>query len=143
MKYLSIIIFLLATFKLSAQEVRVSSGKYADYYHIQYDLIPNQYSLNTEYSFNEGGQFEVFVPKTYFPIDAPNCRENIIIRMPYSDNEKRKRVLYDELLLSKAVTVTLELNPYIKILRKEPLQIELENCNVFFRHRAGDYYGKI
>jgi len=143
MKYLSIIILLFATFQLLAQEVSVSAGKYVDYYHIQYDLIPNQYFINAEYGFNEGGQFEVFVPKSYFPIDAPNCNENIIIRMPYSANEKRKRALYDALLSSKDVTVTLELNPYIKVLSKAPLQVELEYCNVFFRHRAGDYYDKL
>jgi hypothetical protein len=142
MKTLSIL-FLFATFSLFAQEISVSKGKYSDYYHIQYDLTANQYSINTEYGFNEGGQFEVFVPKQYFPIAAPHCNENIIIRMPYSENEKRKRALYDALLSSKTVTVTLELNPYVNVLNKAPLDVELEYCNVFFRHRAGDYYDKL
>jgi len=63
--------------------------------------------------------------------------------MPYSANEKRKRALYNDLLASKSIKVTLELNPYIKVLSKAPLQIELKQCNVFFRHRAGDYYDQL
>ncbi|MFK3862270.1 hypothetical protein [Pseudoalteromonas rhizosphaerae] len=79
----------------------------------------------------------------YFPITAPMCKKNIIIRMPYSKSEKRKRALYNALLLSKTMTVILELNPYVKVLQKEPLQVELENCNVFFRHKAGDYFDQL
>ena len=63
--------------------------------------------------------------------------------MPYSNSEKRKRALYNALLLSKTTTVILELNPYVKVLQKEPLQVELENCNVFFRHKAGDYFDQL
>ncbi len=143
MKYLSSILVLLATFQLNAQEIKVNPGKYSDYYHIKYELTPDKYKVNSEYGFNKGGQFEVFVPKEHFPITAPNCNENIIIRMPYSDLENRKRALYNDLLSSKTITVTLELNPYIKVLNKDPLQIELEYCNVFFRHRAGDYYDQL
>ena len=28
------------------------------------------------------GQFEVYIPKGMFPVPAPNCRKNIILRMP-------------------------------------------------------------
>jgi len=37
----------------------------------------------------------------------------------------------------------LELNPYVKVLNKDPLQVELGYCNVFFRHRDGDYYDRL
>ena len=143
MKYLSSFWVLLIAFQLNAQEIKVNSGKYSDYYHIKYELTSGNYSVNSEYGFNKGGQFEVFVPKEHFPISAPSCNKNIIIRMPYSNYEKRKRALYNELLLSKTITVTLELNPYVKVLNKNPLQVELEYCNVFFRHRAGDYFDQL
>jgi hypothetical protein len=143
MKYLSTIIFLLASFQVNAQEISVNSGKYSDYYHIEYELISGNYSINSKYGFNDGGQFEVLVPKENFPISAPHCNKNIIIRMPYSANEKRKRALYNDLLASKSIKVILELNPYIKVLSKAPLKIELKQCNVFFRHRAGDYYDQL
>ncbi|GHB70766.1 hypothetical protein GCM10008107_20280 [Psychrosphaera saromensis] len=143
MKYLSSILVLLIAVQLNAQEIKVNPGKYSDYYHMKYELTSGNYSVNTEYGFNQGGQFEVFVPKKYFPIAAPACNENIIIRMSYSNSEERKRALYNELLLSKTITVTLELNPYIKVLNKDPLELELQHCNVFFRHKAGDYFDQL
>jgi len=35
----------------------------------------------------DGGQFEVLIPKKLFPVPAPNCRKNIILRMPGTDKE--------------------------------------------------------
>lgn len=143
MKYLLNILVLLISFQLNAQEFKVNTGKYSDYYHMKYELTSGNYSVNSEYGFSKGGQFEVFVPKERFPIAAPSCKKNIIIRMPHSGSEKRKRALYNELLLSKTITVTLELNPYVKVLKKDPLQVELKYCNVFFRQKAGDYFDQL
>lgn len=127
-----------------AADVTVNPGKYSDYYHMSYSLVPGEYQVNKAYGFNDGGQFEVLVPKAYFPITAPNCRKNIIIRMPWSANEEKKRALYQALLsASEPVPVTLELNPYIEVLHKQPLDLELTYCNVFFRHRNGDYYDRL
>lgn len=126
------------------QNITVNPGKYNDYYHMRYELIPGQYSMNLEYGFNQGGQFEVLVPKEYFPITAPECNSNIIIRMPYSENGSKKRNLYDKLLTAeKPVLVILELNPYVKVLEEEPLKVELQFCNVFFRHKNKDYYDSL
>lgn len=143
MKYLLNILVLLISFQLNAQEIKVNTGKYSDYYYMKYELTSGNYSVNTEYGFSKGGQFEVFVPKERFPIAAPSCKKDIIIRMPHSGSEKRKRALYNELLLSKTITVTLELNPYVKVLKKDPLQVELKYCNVFFRQKAGDYFDQL
>ncbi|MDN3487220.1 MULTISPECIES: hypothetical protein [unclassified Pseudoalteromonas] len=143
MKYLLNSLVLLISFQLNAQEIKVNTGKYSDYYHMKYELTSGNYSVNSEYGFSKGGQFEVFVPKERFPIAAPSCKKDIIIRMPHSGSEKRKRALYNELLLSKTITVTLELNPYVKVLKKDPLQVELKYCNVFFRQRAGDYFDQL
>lgn len=125
------------------QEITVNPGKYFDYYHMEYQLTAGEYTVNTQYGFNPGGQFEIFVPKALFPIPAPNCRKHIIIRMPYSQSEDKKRALYESLLASETRSVILELNPYVTVVNPEPLQLELQYCNVFFRHRAGDYYDKL
>ncbi|MCC3860499.1 hypothetical protein [Pseudemcibacter aquimaris] len=126
------------------QEITVNSGKYADYFHMHYELVPGQYSINLDYGFNQGGQFEVLVPKEYFPIPAPECNKNIIIRMPFSVNENRKKVLYDNLLrATEKTTVTLELNPYVNVINEESLKLELQYCNVFFRHKNGDYHDSL
>lgn len=133
-------LLLLVLAQSHGTEIKINPGKYSNYYHMKFELISGYYKVNTEYGFNQGGQFEVLVPKEHFPIRAPNCNENIIIRMPYSKSEAQKRALFDSLVASQTVTVTLELNPYINILNSSPLEIELQYCNVFFRHRAGDYF---
>ena len=131
-------LFSSATF---AVEVTVNPGKYSDYYHMPYLLQPGKYQVNDAYGFNDGGQFEVLVPKQYFPVPAPNCRRNIIIRMPWSEHEATKKALYETLLTAtEPVPVILELNPYVEVLQEQPLSLELTYCNVFFRHRNGDYY---
>jgi hypothetical protein len=143
MKQVLISIFLFMSIQSFAAEIKVNSGKYSNYYHMKFELLSGQYELNTEYGFNKGGQFEVFVPKEHFPIAAPNCNENIIIRMPYSESETKKRALFDSLSASQTVSVTLELNPYINVLKTSPLEIELQYCNVFFRHRSGNYFDQL
>ena len=143
MKYLTAFGLLLLPLLSSAQALKINPGKYFDYYHMRYQLQAGKYKVNRQYGFNPGGQFEVLVPKQYFPIPAPNCNSNIIIRMPYSNNEAKKRALYDALLASETLSVVLELNPYFNLLEQEPLQLELQYCNVFFRHRGGDYYDQL
>lgn len=134
-------LFSTATF---AAEVTVNPGKYFDYYHMPYLLQPGKYQVNDAYGFNDGGQFEVLVPKQYFPVPAPNCRENIIIRMPWSEHETTKKALFETLLSArKPVPVILELNPYVKVVQQQPLSLELTYCNVFFRHRNGDYFSRL
>lgn len=142
MKYY-VIGLLLLSLQTSALEITVNPGKYTNYFHFQYVLEKGKYVLNKKYGFNSGGQFEVFVPKSFFPVAAPNCRRHIIIRMPYSANEEKKAALYQRLLNNEDVRVTLELNPYVTVLNSHPLEVELQYCNVFFRHRGGDYYDRL
>ena len=114
--------------------IQVNAGKYFDYYHMAFDLEPGKYAINKEYGFNDGGQFEVLVPKEYFPVPAPNCRKNIIIRMPWSENEEDKQQLFNTLSSTeKPVQVILELNPYVVVLNKEPLQLQLTLLQCFFQ----------
>lgn len=127
--------------------IKVNPGKYADYYHLNFTLPSGHYRVNQEYGFNRGGQFEVLVDKAYFPIAAPNCRQHIIIRMPYSVNEAKKRTLYQALVTGQSFSVILELNPYVKRLTRTKEvtsdQFELTHCNVFFRHKSGDYFDQL
>ncbi|NYZ69522.1 hypothetical protein H0A36_26240 [Endozoicomonas sp. SM1973] len=143
MRYLLAVFSVIVMSKIQAQEIVVNKGKYSDYYHMMYKLESGKYKINSNYGFNEGGQFEVLVPKQYFSVPAPNCKENIIIRMPWSDNETKKQALYKKLVAQKEVNVVLELNPYINLVNKKPLKVELQYCNVFFRHRSGDYYDSL
>ena len=60
--------------------------------------------------------------------------------MPWSEHETTKKALFDELMSArKPGPVILELNPYVKVQQEQPLSLELTYCNVFFRHRNGDY----
>ena len=100
----------------------------------------------------DGGQFEIYLKKTLFPIKAPQCNKELILRMPWTKSslpgaEKyiaEKIDLYQKLLAviegkKDSEKIIVELNPYIDVKNKEPLDIELTQCNVFFRHSHGRY----
>jgi len=144
----------------SSPDISINKGKYKDYYHIQLNLknIPFSFSKdnnNKNYStytekdlFSNGGQFEILIPKEHFPISAPSCSSNIIARMPWTNpsiaNSKdlvnKKVSLFKELSNKKGdLNIALELNPYVTVLSKQPLKLELKNCNVFYRHNKGEY----
>ena len=130
---------------VGATEIKINPGRYFNYYHIEFELNPNQYSVNTEYGFTARGQFEVFVPKELFPIPAPKCRNNIIIRMPasFSSSVRKKRKLYDSLLNSERIRVILKINPFVEVVRQEPLALELTHGNVFFRQKNDNYHDRL
>lgn len=140
--------------------ISISKGKYKDYYHIQLDLKDVPFSMskdNSNKSFSayskkdfieNGGQFEILIPVNHFPISAPNCKSNIIVRMPWTNASlpnsanliKDKANVLDSLLnIGSLPVITLELNPYVNISSKQPLKLELKNCNIFFRHSKGKY----
>lgn len=143
MKYLTLISIMIFSGFSHANLVKTTPGKYFDYYHMKYELVAGEYQLDERYGFNAGGQFSVLIPKEKFPIPAPNCNKNIIVRMPYSQNEDKKRQLYEDLKSSRTTTVVLELNPYVRVLTGDKEQFELTYCNVFFRHKNGDYYDSL
>lgn len=165
------IAFTLSTTSCAATDsnlnISVSKGKYKDYYHIQLNLKDIPFSISKDnngknystYSeqdlIGNGGQFEILIPVDHFPIPAPNCRSNIIARMPWTnpsilnskDLIKVKIDLLNRLKSNNGdLTVTLELNPYVKVLSKQPLELELKNCNAFYRQSKGryiDYLGTV
>ncbi len=157
-------IFFLAT--MSAAEIHVSPGKYNDYYHLRFTLTPencslsvspterqHRYANNNTYELSEGGQFEVFIRKQAFPIPAPHTDSDyLILRMPYTNPNlpeanrhiATKRALFNQIQAMKSkgqgsVEVTIELNPYVTVLKHEPLTLELSGRNVFFRQALGQY----
>jgi hypothetical protein len=145
--------------------IHVSEGKYTRYYHVLLDLRPQDFELTVpadqrrpryraenRYEFSDNGQFEIFVRKQAFPIPAPKCERYIIVRMPGTDPSTpdaadklaRKRALFnalEELKNSGAgqQAVAIELNPYVQVVRDDPLRLELTQCNAFLRHAEGAY----
>jgi hypothetical protein len=90
------------------------------------------------------GQFEVRVPKGRFPIRAPRCRRNVILRMPAASPRKaewRERIesrwrLFQSILEVKAgkvaqLEVELAAGPYQT--RDEQGEVVLQYCNAFFK----------
>ena len=149
--------------------ISASEGKYTRYYHLLLKLHPQdfeltvptdqrrpRYTAENQYEFSENGQFEIFVRKEAFPVPAPKCERYIIIRMPGTDPSsanaapklERKRALFDALKELKhsgagAYDVAIELNPYVQVVKRDPLQLELTECNVFFRQADGAYIDRI
>jgi len=127
------------------------SGK--QFYHLAYKITADNMvkidQLTKQQFYDAGGQFEVFLNKQKFPVSAPKCKSNIILRMPWSEEANHaidtKYALYQQLTAIKpgnpdGVTVYIELNPYVK---KDGDAFALTQCNVFFRHNNGDYLPKL
>lgn len=145
--------------------IYASEGRYTRYYHLLLKLRPQdfeltvpvdqrqpRYSTENRYEFSESGQFEIFVRKEAFPVPAPKCERYIVVRMPGTDPStpaaaqklEQKRTLFDALKElknsgSSELDVAIELNPYVQVVTRDPLQLELTQCNVFFRQAGGAY----
>lgn len=124
--------------------------------------ILDEQSIN----FKEYGQFEIFIPVEKFPFTHHESGY-MIVRMAqtlgdneYSTHSKdtkgydyvvEKQALYNRIKEMKesgkgSVDVVIELNPYVKVKSKNPLELELINRNVFFRSAHGryiDYAGQL
>ena len=151
MRKILIIILIVITVQAVYSETQIytSHGKYNNYYHIEFELTKNNFTLSKK-SIRSNGQFEVLIPKAFFPIKAPNCKKNIILRMPDTFATKGEEAYQERISLFdkiqevktgniKSLKVVIELNPYIERLNIQPLEIQLQYCNVFFR-TAFDHY---
>jgi hypothetical protein len=97
--------------------------------------------------------FEVFIRANDFPIPSSGCGGGwIILRMPSTaqgeeDAKKKieeKKALWVSLQTiyvsnSGKQSVVVELNPYVRVLDPAGPKLELQYCNVFFRHAHGSY----
>jgi hypothetical protein len=136
-----------------APGVVVNAGRYGPYYHLRFALTAESVDFaNSDRRARSGGQFELRLRSGRFPIPAPRCRGSIILRMPWtsrSDPNAPEKIRAKQALLQRirrlergrgeAVSVVLELNPYVQVLSTSPLELELTECNVFFRHASGGY----
>ncbi len=128
------------------------------YYHLKYSLTnENIISLNSltmdQFVIN-GGQFELLLNKSEFPISAPNCKSDLILRMPWTNSEitnsdlfiQEKYEVYKNIKnltdsgRINSMDIYIELNPYVEFTEEELI---LTQCNIFFRQSAGQYISKI
>jgi hypothetical protein len=98
----------------------------------------------SEFDKDSWGQFQVLIPKGRFPIPAPNCKKNIILRMPgvAPDDASRSAKLdtrwdlFQSLYAVKegkkeSILVYVASGPYLKT--KKDGARELEYCNAFIK----------
>ena len=91
------------------------------------------------------GQFQVLIPKQLFPVAAPHCRKNVILRMPgtapHAPNAKAALDAKWDLFQSihavldgraSGVKVFIDAGPYMT--RDNYGRVVLEWCNAFFRN---------
>ncbi|MDO6685273.1 MULTISPECIES: hypothetical protein [unclassified Agarivorans] len=140
----------------SSENVVTSASNGKSYHHLKLSLNDQSISSIKEFSADQfvmnGGQFEVRVLQNSFPIKAPNCKGDLILRMPWTNSDlSAAEVFIDEKYnvykaivgASKSegsnVDVYLELNPYVQMTGDD---FELTECNVFFRHANGQYIPK-
>jgi len=98
----------------------------------------------SEFDNDSWGQFQVLIPKGRFPVPAPNCKKNVILRMPgvAPDDPSRSAKLDArwDLLQSvyavkegkkESILVYVASGPYMKT--KKDGTRELEYCNAFIK----------
>jgi hypothetical protein len=137
----------------SGDGIVMNPGKYGSYYHLLFELNASVVDFqSSDRRPRTGGQFEIRIRPDKFPVSAPNCRGQLILRMPWTgpavDNAKKKIAAKEALLKGilalqedrdKSVSVVIELNPYVKIVSQDPLILELTQCNIYFRDAGGAY----
>lgn len=136
-----------------------------DYYHLQITLKAQDFRLThpeeyfdpqwpdsspgkCEFS-DESGYFLIYVRKSVVPVSAPNCRSKWVKvvmngRSDDASDVKTKKELWDRLQSVKAgeleqTTAVIELNPYVWVVSEDPLVLELQYCNLYFRTAWGAY----
>lgn len=134
-------------------EIVVNQGRYGPYYHMRFELTVAAIDFaESDRMMRSGGQFELRLHLGHFPVSAPDCRSSLILRMPWtapSALDAAKKIAAKQALLERilaleqdpeaVVSVVLELNPYIEVTSRTPLQLQLTHCNLFFRHAFGGY----
>ena len=131
----------------------VQPGRYGPYYHLALGLTAADVDFaRSDRRARAGGLFELRLHRERFPVPAPHCRGPLILRMPWTPPDApaaAAKIAAKEHLLSRiraladapadVVTVVVELNPYVEVVSRAPLRLQLTQCNVFFRQAAGGY----
>jgi len=137
----------------SEPPIAIEPGQYGPYYHLRYDLTAAGIDFPaSSKSARSGGQFEIRLRPQRFPIPAPRCHGELILRMPWTPPdvqdadakiEVKRQLLARIRALAEApgdvVTVVLEMNPYVEVVSRDPLRLQLTQCNLFFRQAQGGY----
>jgi hypothetical protein len=136
-----------------AWSIVTNPGRYGPYYHVAFDLTAKSVKFaESDRHVRDGGQFEIRLRAGQFPIQAPACRDSLVLRMPWTSSaapaaaEKirtkdalLKRIRELESNRNDTVRIVVELNPYVRVVSRSPLRVELTGCNLFFRHASGGY----
>ena len=132
----------------------MNAGPYGSYYQMQFDLTAAAINFDkSDRVASSGGQFELRLRPEQFPIQAPHCRGLLILRMPWTAPgmpQADAKIAAKKALLariwklgqgsSKSIPVELELNPYVEVISRSPLRLQLTECNVFFRRQLRCLY---
>ena len=144
MRTVFLLVFLLGASTVSAQSPARDITMTITSAHIVSISQPKEIS-RSDFDNDSWGQFQVLIPKGRFPIAAPNCKKNIILRMPgvAPDDPSRSAKLetrwnlFQSLYAIKEgkrkepVQVTIASGPYMKT-KKDGTRV-LEYCNAFFK----------
>lgn len=138
---------------IAGTEIVVNRGRYGSYYHLQMELKAEVIDFaRSDHLARSGGQFELRLLPQRFPVAAPQCPDAIILRMPWTSprvHDAKAKIAAKEELLKRLLAlrqaphatlpVVIELNPYVKVISRAPLKLQLTQCNVFFRDNNGAY----
>lgn len=153
----------------NSSDVVVNTTNGRDYYHLEITLAKNDFTLTwpdewfdphwpestsgTCVFTEESGGFIIFIKKSIFPVPAPNCKSDwlrVVMdgRSKSSEDVASKKKLWDRLQAVKAgeleqTTAVIELNPYVWVVSEDPLVLELQYCNLYFRTAWGKYIDHI
>jgi hypothetical protein len=139
--------------KLVCPEINVTKGRYGLYYSMSFDLTARAIDFaRSDRTATSGGQFELHLKPEWFPIAAPHCRGPLILRMPWTAPgiaQAETKIAAKKALLARiwklqrdpglTVPIELELDPYVEMVSRSPLRLQLTECNLFFRHAFGGY----
>ena len=168
MKYLLILLLPLmpcCLIQSGATGVTVNTTNGKKYYHLEVSLHKDDFRLTwpeewfdpqwpestsgTCEIYEPTGGFIIFIRKSTFPVPAPNCNSDwlkVVMngRSDDASDAQTKKTLWKRLLAVKAgelseVSAIIELNPYVSVLNKDPLIVELDYCNLNFRTAWGAY----
>jgi hypothetical protein len=145
----------------SASGVVINESNGHTYFHLAHTLEmgdftlihPDEYfdpkypDIAGECKFASNGSFTLYINKASFPIPAPNCNSRwlkVTMKGGKQSGVESKHTLWKQIQRVETgeldtIEVIIELNPYISIVNNDPLELELDYCNLWFRTAHGEY----
>jgi len=145
-----------------AQEIAINETNGRQYFHLAHTLRKGDFSLTHPDEFFDpkypdikgacelgaNGYFTIYIRKQLFPIPAPNCKSDWLKLTMKGSNDlskiKSKYELWNQIQEVESgewdqLQVIIELNPYVTIISADPLKLELDYCNLWFRCAYDQY----